>query len=364
MIMERFILYALLMFVFLFLGIWAGGRRQFLLISSESSMNKTGFFSRWVIGLPLCCWVIISWLLITALADPVISTARSILTVEGKEAVICVDTSTSMGKEVGARGKSAMENIQYMLHDFIERRLEKGDLIGVSAFGGRSRLHSKFGNARIIQYPTRDNNILFSAVDALEPAMFGALTAIGDGIFISITALIEPQLKKVLKDGYDRTRFENAVWNMGSDHDDPEYLNTIIAAAGPQHGRYIVLFTDGIYNTGLNPSQPLWLATRLGLKVHFVAFESTAATGVVHYVGLRRQLDTVKAVIKTGGIYRESRDIEGIAEFFMEIDRAEKIQLKIDEQFRGESRRRFFLYCAAAVFGLWMTAWLLWSDPL
>jgi hypothetical protein len=320
MSIERFLPYVLLMGIFLVLGLWAAGRRQFVLISSESSLKKAGIFSRYVIAVPLCCWVIISWLLITALADPIIYTEKSILEVEGKEAIICVDTSTSMGKEAGDRGKSAMENIKLVLHDFIDRRVAKSDLIGISAFGGRSRTQREPGNARIIQYPSRDPKILYSAVDVLEPTMFGALTAIGDGIFISIIGLIEPQLQQVLKEDYDRNRFENAVWNMGTSRQDPEYLNTIIAAAGPQRGRYIVLFTDGIYNTGLKPPKPLRLAARLGLKVHFIAFESTAATGVEHYEGLRRQLKTVEAVIKTGGIYRESRDIGGIAELFMEID--------------------------------------------
>lgn len=361
---ERFLPYVAFMGVFLILGAWSARRRQYVLISSQSSMNKAGIISRYIIVFPIFCWVLTSWLLLIALADPIISSAKSTLTVEGKEAIICVDTSTSMGKEVGAKGKSAMENIKNMLHDFIERRLAKGDIVGVSAFGGRSRLHREFGNARIIQYPTQDNAILYSSVDVLEPTMFGALTAIGDGIFISIIALIEPQLKKVLKEDYDRNRFENAVWNIGKRTQDPEYLNTIIAAAGQQRGRYIVLFTDGIYNTGLKPYRALWLASRLGLKVHFIAFESTAATGVIHYEGLRRQLETVKAAIKTGGLYRESRDIEGIAEFFMEVDQAEKIQLIISEEFRGESRKRFILYCASAVFGLWMISWLLWSDPL
>lgn len=361
---TRFLSYAALMGVFLVLGLWAAHRRQYVLISSLMSMHRSGIVSRNIVAVPLFCWVIISWLLLIALADPVISSEKYTLMVKGKEAIICVDTSTSMGKEVGSEGKSAMENIKSMLHDFMERRLAKGDIVGVSAFGGRSKLHREFGNARIIQYPTSDNAILYSAVDVLEPTMFGALTAIGDGIFISIVALIEPQLKMALKDNYDRNRLENAVWNIDTKEQDPEYLNTIIAAAGNQRGRYIVLFTDGIYNTGLKPYKALWLATSLGLKVHFIAFESTAATGVVHYVGLRRQLETVEAAIKTGGLYRESRDIEGVAEFFLEIDQAEKIQLTINEEFRGESRKRFFIYCACAVFAFWMTSWLLWSDPL
>jgi hypothetical protein len=297
-----------------------------------------------------------------ALANPQSSTMTSYITVLSKKAMVSVDASQSMG--LGIRF-STMDKIRTMLHDFTDRRLKKDDYLGISAYGGHEFGYKRgTGYARVIQYPAQDPEVIHASIDAVRPTMFGAFTAIGDGILVSILALIEPQARQALGDRYDSRRLEDNLWSIGTKDEDIEHAQEIIHAVGRQKGRYIVLFTDGFYNTGLHPSKALWLAERLGLKVHFIAFESAGATGLSPEKQQRHKEEIIKAVAKTEGIYRESADIEGVEQLLWEIDKAEKTEITIKEEIRRKSLRKLFAYGAAAAYCIWLLSWIVWGDPL
>jgi hypothetical protein len=302
-----------------------------------------------------------SSLIVAALAGPGTEQITSLVTVRSKEAILCVDASESMGR--GERG-STMERIKVMLLDFAERRMDKGDFIGISTYSGPTNSSRGYGYARIIQYPSRDREIVFAAINSVRPAMFGQYSAVGDGIMVSIIALVEPKARQALGERYDRLKLEDAIWSVGTESEDLGYAQEIAEAVGKQRGRYIVLFTDGKFNTGLNPARAIWFTERIGLKVHFIAFESSAATGLSIEEQRKRKAQTIDAVLRTGGTYKESVDIEGVALFFQEIDRAEKVEIVTEEHKRTESRREIFTFGASAVFGIWMIGWIFWSDPL
>jgi hypothetical protein len=275
--------------------------------------------------------------------------------------MLAVDASVSMGR--GLRG-SAMDNIKIMLKDFARSRIAKGDFIGISAYSGQSNSSRGFGYARVVQYPTSDATVVESAINVLQPSIFGHYSAVGDGILVSIFALIEPEARKVLGDNYDRQKLENSIWSIDSADEDSEYAQEVSAAIGRQDGKYIILFSDGKFNTGLDPSRALWFAQRIGMKIHFVYFESTGATGLKQEEQKVRKEWTIRSVLRTGGTYKESSDVKGVRLLLEEIDLAEKAEIIVEEGRRKNSRKLIFLFVAAIVLAVWTVVWLGWGDSL
>jgi hypothetical protein len=257
-----------------------------------------------------------------------------------------------------------MANIKIMLKDFARSRIAKGDFIGISAYSGQSNSSRGFGYARVVQYPTSDATVVESAINVLQPSIFGHYSAVGDGILVSIFALIEPEARKVLGDNYDRQKLENSIWSIDSADEDSEYAQEVSAAIGRQDGKYIILFSDGKFNTGLDPSRALWFAQRIGMKIHFVYFESTGATGLKQEEQKVRKEWTIRSVLRTGGTYKESSDVKGVRLLLEEIDLAEKAEIIVEEGRRKNSRKLIFLFGAAIVLAAWAVVWLGWGDSL
>ncbi len=350
-----------LLILFLALGIWAKRKRQYVTVASHEQVRRASLVSRVAARFPLFCWFALACLLLVAFLNPQSSRITSYATVLTKNSIVCVDASQSMG--VGERF-STMERIRVMLHEFVDRRIEKGDYVGISAYSGFSEDSRGTGYARVIQYPTQDREVIHAAIDAVRPMMFGAFTAIGDGLLISIIALIEPDASKAMGSRYDRRRLVDSLWSIGTKNEDVQYAQEIISAIGRLKGRYIVLFTDGKFNTGLHPAKALWFAERLGLKVHFIAFESAGATGLSVEEELRRKAETIEAVVQTGGLYRESTDIKGVEHIFREIDQAEKTEITVKDEPMRESRREVFIFGALASYVLLVLSWAFWGSPL
>ena len=318
--------------------------------------------SRAVISIPFFCWLMVSCLLMVALANPESSTKVSNVTVLSKEAMVSLDTSHSMGD---GKEHSTMAKIKDMVHGFALKRIEKGDRLGISAYGGHKPGDVRgTGYARVIQYPTGDPEVAGASVDAVRTRMFGSYSATGDGLLVSINALIESEANRALSEGYDSQRIEDNLWSIGTGNEDLAYVQKTTRALDRQKGRYIVLFADGKYNAGLHPARALWFAELLGLKVHFIAFESAGGTGLSPAEQRRHKEEIIEAVTRTGGIYRESSDIEGVERLFQEIDMAEKVEITIQEEIRKISHRNIFLYLAAAVFCLWLLSWSAWGEPV
>jgi hypothetical protein len=318
--------------------------------------------SRVVVRIPFLCWLIVSLLLMAALANPETSRKVSYVKALSKEAMVSIDASHSMGY---GKEHSTMARIKEVLHYFARIRMEKGDRLGVSAYGGHRPGNERgTGYARVIQYPTDDPQVAEVAIDALRTRMFGSYSATGDGLLVSINALIEQQAESALRGAYDSQRMEEALWSMGTGREDLSYPLRIVRALKRQEGRYVVLFADGKYNAGLHPAKVLWLAELLGMKVHFIAFESAGGTGLSPAEQRAHKREITEAVARTGGIYLESSDVEGVERLFRVIDRAEKAEITIKEDLRKISHRSIFLYLAAMAFCIWLLSWSAWGEPV
>lgn len=311
--------------------------------------------------MPLACWFLVSLMFAGALANPYTEYRETTITTLGKKGMLAVDASVSMGR--GSQG-SAMDQIKIMLKDFSRRRIAKGDFIGISAYSGQSNSSRGFGYARVIQYPTSDASVAESAINVLQPSIFGHYSAVGDGILVSIIALIEPEARRALGDMFDRQKLENSIWSIGSANEEPQYAQEIAASIGKQQGKYIILFSDGKFNTGLDPARSLWFAQRIGLKIHFIFFESTGATGLKEEEQLVRKEWTIRSVLRTGGTYKESNDVEGVRILLDEIDQEEKAEIVVEEGRRKNSHKNIFLLAAVMVLFLWILFWLSWGDTL
>jgi hypothetical protein len=347
--------------VFASLGLWSNRKRQYFAVAAKEQIAPANRFRQYIIKLPLACWFLVSLLFAGALANPYTEYKATTINTLGKKAMLAVDASVSMGR--GSHG-SALDNIKVMLKDFSRRRIAKGDFMGISAYSGQSNSSRGFGYARVIQYPTSDATVVESAINILQPSIFGHYSAVGDGILVSIIALIEPEARQALGDMYDRQRLENSIWSIGSDNEDSQYAQEVAVAIGKQKGKYIVLFSDGKFNTGLDPTRALWFAQRIGLKIHFISFESTGATGLKEEEQFARKEWTIKSVLRTGGTYKESSDVNGVRLLLDEIDHAEQAEIIVEEGRRKNSRKLIFLFGAALGLVIWTVVWLGWGDSL
>jgi hypothetical protein len=347
--------------VFVCLGSWSTRKQQYFAVAAKEQVTPVNRFRRYIIKIPFICWFLASLLFAAALANPYTEYKATTITTLGKKAMLAVDASVSMGR--GSHG-SAMDNIKVMLKDFSRRRIAKGDFIGVSAYSGQSNSSRGFGYARVVQYPTSDATVVESAIHVLQPSIFGHYSAVGDGILVSILALIEPEARKALGAMYDRQKLENSIWSIGSDEEKSQYAQEVAAAIGKQKGKYIILFSDGKFNTGLDPARALWFAQRIGLKIHFISFESTGATGLKQGEQIARKEWTIRSVLRTGGTYKESSDVDGVSLLLEEIDLAEQAEIIVEEDRRKNSRKLIFLFGAALVLVIWTLIWLGWGDSL
>ncbi len=347
--------------LFICLGVWSNNERQYITVAAKVQVVPANRLKRHLVHIPLACWFLVALLVAAALANPYTEYKATTITTLGKKGILAVDASVSMGR--GSRG-SAMDKIKILLKGFAKRRIAQGDFIGVSAYSGQSNSAREFGYARIVQYPTNDPAVIESAVSVLHPSIFGHYSAVGDGILVSIFALIEPEARKALGESYDRQKLENSIWTVGSNEEESHYAEEVAEAIGKQKGKYIVLFSDGKFNTGLDPTRALWFAQRIGLTVHFISFESTGATGLKQEEQTARKEWTIRSVLRTGGTFKESADVDGVELLLEEVDRAEKADITVEEGRRKTSHKMIFLLGALMVLALWVFTWLGWGDPL
>lgn len=342
--------YLALLLLFLGMGVWAARRRQQVVVSDSRQQTRSGIIARVGLVLPLLATLLIIAILIIALANPETEEVVSHVTLETKVGCLSVDASSSMG----FGPSSPMEEARILFLRFANQRLENGDYLCISAYGGWEVSSPEKGNARVIMYPTVDALLVHAAVNSVQTDMFGPYTAIGDGIFVSLVSLIEPQAKDVMGERYDRLALEQSVSSMGTEDENITYAQQVAAAVGGQAGKYVVLFTDGESNTGMSPEKALWFARRLGVKVYFVRFGGSES-GVE---GL------IEGVVKTGGAYRRSDDIAGVKMLFDEINAAERAKIIVESEPRRQSRRSGLFQLAAILFGILVVSWKAWGDPL
>ncbi|HXV26824.1 MAG TPA: VWA domain-containing protein [Candidatus Paceibacterota bacterium] len=328
--------------------------RQWLNIPSRRQAKPAGFVPQLLMGGPLLMWFLIACAAAYALTNPKRTVETAKIQLRDRVYVISIDCSTSMGNGPD----STMERIKEMTKEFVRKR--EGDFIGISAYSGASSKSRGNGYARVIVPPTDDLAQVESAIGVTKQGLLGAYTAIGDGIWVSIMALMEDQAADALGENYSRVRLERSVDSLGTPGEDLRYAQEVAEAVGTQTGKFIILFTDGKFNTGMFPPKAIWFARRLGMRVHFIAYESSGATGLSPQEQEENKRAIIKSVLESGGLYRESSNLDAMPALFEEVHRAEERTFILDRARRTVDRRYPVYVFMAACFIAWLLVEHLW----
>jgi len=292
-------LLALIPFVVLFFLRREG---KYLGYSSTSHLEGAKSAKTYVMRLPKILGFIAVLFAILAFSRPQSSYHESEVSYQGREIILSIDTSFSMTGE-------AMEIIRDIAKDFIRKRTH--DMIGITMYGT---------DAVVVVLPTWETELLEKSLDRIKPHDVGVRTAIGEGLFTSILALIERDMGQVFEISKLRKSM-NRVEGLGKYALD---FAKMVQGRGTMKNKVIILFTDGIYNVGIKPSRSLRFIKRLGVKVHVVSVPASAETGVEHEQAAERTASLRKGVESTGGKFFEAENYEEVEQFYAEIDKIEK----------------------------------------
>lgn len=236
---------------------------------------------RWRLILASIIWA----LLVTALARPVWVGEELPLPVEGRDLMMAIDLSGSMGREdfgVDGRATNRLSVVKAAADDFIERRA--GDRVGLILFSDRAYLQAPL---------TFDRTVVRELLDDAEVGLTGQETGIGDAIAIAV---------KRLKDR-------------------------------PAESRVLVLLTDGASNAGvMQPLAAAQLAADMGIKIYTIGVGAGLMT-VQTRLGQRivnpsEDLDeeTLAQIAElTGGQYFRATDVQSLAGIYSAIDQLEPV---------------------------------------
>lgn len=296
---DPIFLLALIPFVFL---IFLRKEKKYIGYSSVSHLKGIKSIKDFIWRLPrLLCFIAV-FFAILAFSKPQSDYHETAITFQGREIILSIDTSFSMTGE-------AMRKIKDITKEFIKKR--RNDLIGITIYGT---------DAALIVLPTWETPLLEKSIDCIKTHQIGYRTAIGEGIFTSILALVEKDMGNEFEINSLRKSI-NKVNGLG------EYaLNFAkkVDKKGSMKNKVIILFTDGIYNVGINPVRPLRFAKRLRIKVYVVAVPASGETGVEYEQAAERIASLRKGVESTGGEYFEAENYEEVEQFYEEINKLEK----------------------------------------
>ena len=236
---------------------------------------------------------------------------------QGRELMLAVDLSGSMGEEDMALGGTTVDRLtaaKAVISDFLQRR--SGDRVGLIVFGL---------NAYVLTPLTLDHDSVRQQLQDTVVAMAGRETAIGDAIGLAVKRL----------------------------------------AQQPSGERVLVLLTDGVNTAGLlDPVKAAELARDNHVRIHTIAFGgdggSLSVFGVPIQVpggddttdeaGLKRIADL------TGGKAFRARDTDDLAGIYREIERIEPVD-RPGEAVRPRVERYPWPLGAALACGLLAVAW-------
>ncbi len=298
-------LLALIPFIFL---IFLRREGKYLGYSSTAHLEEGKSVKTYVRRLPkiLCFFAVLFAVL--AFSRPQSSYDETEVSYQGREIIMSIDTSFSMTGE-------AMEKIRSIAKDFIKKRSH--DMIGITMYGT---------DAVVVVLPTMETELLEKSLDKIEPHQVGVRTAIGEGLFTSILALIERDMGQIFEINKLRKSI-NREEGLGKYALD---FVKMVQGRGSMKNKVIILFTDGIYNVGINPTRPLRFIKRLGVKVHVVSVPASAEVGVEHEQAAERTASLRKGVESTGGKLFEAENYEEVDQFYTEIDRIEKEKITME----------------------------------
>ncbi len=216
--------------------------------------------------------------------------------VSGRELMLAVDLSASMGEEdfvlSGVR-VSRLEAVKFVAGRFIGRRL--GDQLGLILYGDQAYLQAPL---------TFDRETIHTLLDESEIGLAGRRTAIGDAIGLAVKRLRERDEKN----------------------------------------RVLILLTDGANTAGVvDPLEAAELAARYGLKIYTIGVGADRLD-VKGLFGLRRinpsaDLDeqALQEIARlTDGRYFRARDLDELEEIYALLDALEPVEQDV-KKFRPRS---------------------------
>lgn len=281
-------------------------------------------------GATLFFWVLAVFLLVFALVRPQIDESLIKEERETREIFLSVDVSTSMGVEMDQHGKpdpdSGISKIKVILKDFAQKR--RGDLIGISAYSGQ---FGQEGGAGIISVLTPEYILVEQGINSIRPKMFGLFTAVGEGLFVSLFGLVEREIENLEKERKYAIDISQVRTSLRGEKALGDYAYFFANSLRLARNKVIILFTDGFYNTGINPLPVLRLLKMMNIRVYFVAVRPTSATGVSKKEGEERKLALINAARETGGEYFDGENYEEVKFFFSKIDEIEKAKVVISQ---------------------------------
>ena len=203
--------------------------------------------------------------------------------VSGRDLMLAVDLSGSMGEEdmrLGGRAVDRLTAAKAVLSDFLDRR--EGDRVGLIVFGQR---------AYVLSPLTLDRESVRSQLLDSVVGLAGRETAIGDAIGLAVKRLREQRSGQ----------------------------------------RVVVLLTDGVNTAGqLDPEKAAGLAQAHGVRIHAVAFggDLPGLFGM-RMPGTMAEIDEEalqRIAAATGGRAFRARDARELAGIYAEIDRLEPVE--------------------------------------
>lgn len=252
------------------------------LLTGGLSNNRKGGAKLWRLLFASLIWA----LLVTAVARPAMVGPDMPLPVEGRDLMMAIDLSGSMGREdfaLGGRATTRLGVVKEAADDFIERRA--GDRIGLILFSNRAYQQAPL---------TFDRTAVRDLLDQAEVGLTGQETAIGDAIAIAAKRL--------------RDR--------------------------PAEGRVLILLTDGASNAGvMQPIPAAEIAKELGIRIYTIGVgaERVAVNTAFgrRIVNPSEDLDeeTLSRIADmTGGQYFRATDVDGLASVYRAIDQLEPVE--------------------------------------
>ena len=241
----------------------------------------------------------------------------------GRELMLAVDLSASMGEEDMALGGRIVDRLtaaKAVLADFLERRV--GDRIGLIVFGDR---------AYALTPLTADRTSVRQQLDTTVVGLAGRATALGDAIALAVKRL------------------------------QAQPASTPATGASP---RVLVVLTDGVNTAGtLEPDKAAAIARDAGVRIHAIAFggdgSAVSVFGFRLPVGGGDEVDEAglaRIASLTGGRFFRARALDELAGIYAEIDRLEPTR-RSGQAVRPRIERYPWPLGAGLALGLLALAW-------
>ena len=230
--------------------------------------------------------VAVAWLLLVlAAAQPVWVGEPVSLPASGRDLLLAVDVSGSMGErdmELDGAMVTRLRAVQAVAGDFIRRR--EGDRVGLVLFGRQAYLYAPL---------SLDRRTVGQLLADASVGLAGKETAIGDAIAVGVKHLRDSRAAE----------------------------------------RVLILLTDGVNTAGrMAPDKAAELAAQAGVRIHTIGFGGEPSAGLAGlFAGIRRaQIDErqLQAIAEaTGGRYFRARSTGELERIYALLDSIEPVEV-------------------------------------